>query len=100
MDALSAEIKSLLTGPLKGKRTGVGELRKKMEAQSDVQVSYVESVVVVAVGSGSIIAVAVVAGTAATDDSRPKLSRRGKHRRKLHQAPLSKYSGKTSKRKA
>lgn len=39
MEALSAEIKSLLTGPLKGKRTGVGELRKKMEAQSDAQVS-------------------------------------------------------------
>lgn len=39
MDALSAEIKSLLTGPLKGKRTGVGELRKKMEAQSDAQVN-------------------------------------------------------------
>ena len=38
VDALSAEIKSLLTGPLKGKRTAVGELRKKMEAQSDVQV--------------------------------------------------------------
>lgn len=39
VDALSAEIKSLLTGPLKGKRTGVGELRKKMEAQSDAQVN-------------------------------------------------------------
>ena len=38
VDALSLEIRSLLTGPLKGKRTGVGELRKKMEAQSDVQV--------------------------------------------------------------
>lgn len=39
MEALSAEIKALLTGPMKGKRTGVGELRKKMEAQSDAQVS-------------------------------------------------------------
>lgn len=39
MEALSVEIKSLLTGPMKGKRTGVGELRKKMEAQSDAQVS-------------------------------------------------------------
>ena len=39
VEALSAEIKSLLTGPLKGRRTGVAELRKKMEAQSDTQVS-------------------------------------------------------------
>lgn len=39
VEALSAEIKSLLTGPLKGRRTGVAELRKKMEAQSDAQVS-------------------------------------------------------------
>lgn len=39
VDALSSEIRSLLTGPLKGKRTGVGELRKKVEAQSDAQVS-------------------------------------------------------------
>lgn len=38
VDALSAEIKALLTGPLKGRRTGVGELRKKMEAQSAAQV--------------------------------------------------------------
>lgn len=42
VEALSAEIKALLTGPLKGKRTGVGELRKKMEAQSDTQVSALE----------------------------------------------------------
>lgn len=42
MEALSAEIKALLAGPLKGKRTGVGELRKKMEAQSDAQVSAVK----------------------------------------------------------
>lgn len=39
VEALSAEIKSLLTGPLKGRRTGVAELRKKMESQSDAQVS-------------------------------------------------------------
>lgn len=38
VEALSAEIKSLLAGPLKGRRTGVGELRKKMEEQSDAQV--------------------------------------------------------------
>lgn len=49
VDALSAEIMSLLTGPLKGKRTGVGELRKKMAAQSDAQVSLLRlSVVLVA----------------------------------------------------
>lgn len=40
MEALSAEIKSLLTGPLKGRRTGVAELRKKMESQSDAQASW------------------------------------------------------------
>ncbi|CAM9351382.1 unnamed protein product [Ascophyllum nodosum] len=42
VEALSAEIRSLLTGPLKGRRTGLGELRKKMEEQSDVQVTQKE----------------------------------------------------------
>lgn len=39
VDALCTEIRGLLGGALKGRRTGVSDLRKKMEAQSDVPVS-------------------------------------------------------------
>lgn len=110
VDALSAEIKSLLAGPLKGKRTGVGELRKKMEAQSDVQVSYIHrfdcrrrSWVRLGCSRRSLSPVQLQETTNAPS-SAGKIPfaqlPRGKNTENYPQVPAAKYSGKTSKRKA